>query len=404
LYDLFKQLKSREAKDLAQVDESAALDAKISAITGDEDEETDADKAVREVEKKRKQDAVKETYKAEETDIKRAISFTWIALMQAMRRIQGKGVVKGPIGGMRQIFADARQRGKILSEVYVETALLEHHVYKDPAGTKIFERGAKLFPEDAPFILEYLKHLLSIGDITNARVAFETSVNRLTAKPDLVAKAKILYSFLHKYESRYGDLANIHKLEKRMEELWPEDPKPQNFADRFRSESFDPTSHHLIVSPASQMRNRDPNVIQSIEVAQDDQNIPQYMQMPTQNPSPRPQYLLPTTTNSPKRPFPFPLEEIDDPNRPRKVLRGQSPLKGAAGRRLEQQQRLQQTQGGQQWQPNAAPFVIPRDITFLISIIPRAEHYSATRFNPEAMIGLLAGTYIPNYDGMSSPN
>jgi len=87
--------------------------------------------------------------------------------MRAMRRVQGKGAVKSEIGGSRTIFSDARQRGKILSEVYVASALLEHHVYKDPAGTKIFERGAKLFPEDSTFILEYLKHLISIGDTTS---------------------------------------------------------------------------------------------------------------------------------------------------------------------------------------------------------------------------------------------
>lgn len=87
--------------------------------------------------------------------------------MRAMRRVQGKGAVKDAVGGSRQIFADARARGKITSDVYVASALIEHHVYKDPAGTKIFERGAKLFPEDSTFILEYLKHLLSIGDTTS---------------------------------------------------------------------------------------------------------------------------------------------------------------------------------------------------------------------------------------------
>jgi cleavage stimulation factor subunit 3 len=75
--------------------------------------------------------------------------------------------VKDAVGGSRQIFADARARGKITSDVYVASALIEHHVYKDHAGTKIFERGAKLFPEDSVFILEYLKHLLSIGDTTS---------------------------------------------------------------------------------------------------------------------------------------------------------------------------------------------------------------------------------------------
>jgi cleavage stimulation factor subunit 3 len=45
--------------------------------------------------------------------------------------------------------------------------LIEWNVYRDKAGTKIFERGAKLFPEDAHFTLEYLKHLLEIADTTS---------------------------------------------------------------------------------------------------------------------------------------------------------------------------------------------------------------------------------------------
>jgi hypothetical protein len=44
---------------------------------------------------------------------------------------------------------------------------MEYHCYKDPAATKIFERGAKLFPEDENFALEYLKHLLDINDVTS---------------------------------------------------------------------------------------------------------------------------------------------------------------------------------------------------------------------------------------------
>ena len=81
--------------------------------------------------------------------------------------------MKDTIGGSRQIFADARARGRLTSDVYVTSALIEHHVYKDPAGTKIFERGAKLFPEDELFILEYLRHLLSIGDTTSKSTPFD---------------------------------------------------------------------------------------------------------------------------------------------------------------------------------------------------------------------------------------
>jgi cleavage stimulation factor subunit 3 len=168
LYDLIKQLKAREAADMVRLDESLAIDASISAIVSkDDEEEEEAEKKAREADKANKTKVIQQGYASQAHLISRTISFAWIALMRAMRRVQGKGAVKDVVGGSRQIFADARARGKITSDVYVASALIEHHVYKDPAGTKIFERGAKLFPEDEVFILEYLKHLLSIGDTTS---------------------------------------------------------------------------------------------------------------------------------------------------------------------------------------------------------------------------------------------
>lgn len=169
LYELLTQLKERENRELAKLEESLALDASISAIISraEDDEENEADRTVREAAKAIKTKAIETDFASQTHFMRRTISFAWIALMRAMRRIQGKGVVKDTIGGSRQIFADARAKGKITSDVYVASALIEHHVYKDPAGTKIFERGAKLFPDDEIFILEYLKHLLSIGDTTS---------------------------------------------------------------------------------------------------------------------------------------------------------------------------------------------------------------------------------------------
>lgn len=91
--------------------------------------------------------------------------------MRAMRRVQGKGKVGDAVGGSRQIFTDARKRGRLTSDVYVASALLEHHCYKDPAATKIFERGMKLFPDDENFALEYLKHLIAVNDITSQPIS-----------------------------------------------------------------------------------------------------------------------------------------------------------------------------------------------------------------------------------------
>jgi cleavage stimulation factor subunit 3 len=170
LYGMHKQLKSREQQDLAKLEASSEVDDKISAILSraeDDDEENEAERRIREANKANQVRAIQQGYVAQAQLIQRMISFAWIALMRAMRRVQGKGAVKEPIGGSRQVFSDARAKGKLTSDVYVASALIEHNVYKDAAGTKIFERGAKLFPEDESFILEYLKHLLSLGDTTS---------------------------------------------------------------------------------------------------------------------------------------------------------------------------------------------------------------------------------------------
>lgn len=172
-----------------------------------------------------------------------------------------------------------------------------------------------------------------------------------------------------------------------MAELFPDDPKLSRFASRFSNEGFDPTAVRLIVSPATQMKSK--GVMQSIEQPASVQDSPRPTY--TQEVSPRPQYLQ---INSPKRPFP--VEDLENElNRPRKLQRGESPLKGAAGRRLDQQRRLQGTPGG--WQSNAPPFVVPRDITFLLSIIPRADTYKESKFSADAMVRLLRETIVPDY-------
>jgi cleavage stimulation factor subunit 3 len=109
--------------------------------------------------------AIQRAYAAETQLLSRTISYVWIAMARAMRRIQGKG--SQTEGGLRKVFTDARQKGRLTSDVYVAVALLESVVYKDPVGAKIFERGARLFPNDENFMIEYLKYLHSKDDTTS---------------------------------------------------------------------------------------------------------------------------------------------------------------------------------------------------------------------------------------------
>lgn len=184
-----------------------------------------------------------------------------------------------------------------------------------------------------------------------------------------------------------------------MAEIFPEDPKLDRFASRYAAEGFDPTATRPIVSPNTQMKAK--SLMQSIEMPnsmQIDSPRPHYAQQ--QEPSPRPQPQFLQSTNSPKRPFP--TEDYEsEMNRPRKLARGESPLKGAAGRRLNQQKQLQQ-QGAPSWQSNAPPFVVPRDLTFLLSIIPRSEFYTSTKFSSEALVRLLTQTNVPDHNTWKS--
>ncbi|KAL2143469.1 hypothetical protein VTI28DRAFT_10390 [Corynascus sepedonium] len=399
LYGIVKRLKERETAEIARIEEaakSAGENSNNNRSDDDDDDDDDAgssDKGTKNSKTNDQLRAIKQGFAAQTQLLSRTISFVWIALIRAMRRIQGKGKPNTELGGMRQAFQDARHRGRLTSDVYAAVAQLEWTIYKDPAGGKIFDRGAKLFPEDENFTLENIKYLHSRDDFTNARVLFETVVNRLTQKPELVHKAKPLYAYFHKYESQFGELAQIAKLEKRMAELFPEDPKLTHFTARYSTDKFDPIAARIIVSPMTQLRPK--LLMPSIEQATSLQNSPRPQPLASRA-SPAPQFF--PATNSPKRPLP--ADDFDEP--PRKIQRsdfgefqrGASPLKGAAGRRLDQQRRLQ-GQGAASYA--AAPAPIARDITFLLSQIPRAELYDLHRFNPVKMTNLLRDTPIPEY-------
>jgi cleavage stimulation factor subunit 3 len=170
LYDIAAKTKQKESVEIAKIEENNKMSTENALTANGPDEENDEDPAEAESKRAAVQAqiaAIKQDTAAQTAVLQKTISYAWIALMRATRRIQGKGMPNEKGGGFRAIFGDARKRGKITSDVYVETALIEYHCYKDIVGTKIFERGMKLFPEDEHFALEYLKHLIAINDITS---------------------------------------------------------------------------------------------------------------------------------------------------------------------------------------------------------------------------------------------
>lgn len=407
LYALINKTKARETDMVNRIKEMFAQQSdnneEEQADDDDEDQEGNSAVKAKEAALQAQIEAIQKGNAAQVKLLSRTVSFAWIALIRAMRRIQGKGKPGDKIGGFRQVFADARKAGRITSDVYVASALIEHHCYNDPAATKILERGMKLFPEDEEFALEYLKHLIAKNDITNARAVFKTTVSRLAQKPETLSKAKPIYSFFHEYESHYGELSQIQELEKRMSELFPEDPQLSHFSRRYSKPTFDPTAIRPIISPLTQAKPKPPpGMEQPAQVPQPAAPLPQQQPAASSVPpsvidSPRPPPVQ--ARDSPKRPFVPDDSDNDSAVQPRKIARGESPLKGAAGRRLAAQQgRALGRDGASSTQAGGAgaqPTPLPRDITFILSIIPSAHSYNSVRFIPERVVDVLRNVQLP---------
>jgi len=107
--------------------------------------------------------------------------------------------------------------------------------------------------------------------------------------------------------------------------------------------------------------------------------------------SPRPPPAAVHISNSPKRPF---VPDESDSEQPRKIPRGESPLKGAAGRRLDAARRREGGSSHLNVPQSIPPPSLPREVIFLLSIIPGAHTYRETRFNAERMVELLRNTDV----------
>lgn len=178
-----------------------------------------------------------------------------------------------------------------------------------------------------------------------------------------------------------------------MRELFPENSQITLFAARSSDAYFDPTAARPVISPATQMRPK-PIVF---PVSNDQYRAPSVQNSPRHSIASLP---APTITLSPKRP----LDDSDnESNKPNKIPRAGSPLKGAAGRRLA----ANRSQLRQELQPNGSmsstpqpqhlplplpmsgPPPLPQEVHRLLTLIPRAESYHAIRLDPQRMTDFL---------------
>lgn len=179
LYSLYAKTKEREMEEVTKFEREARL--RETSFEGDQngdedDEDAEDRKGNAEAALQAQIKAITDGFEAQYHLLSHTITAIWIALMRAMRRLQGQGG-SGKVGGMRKVFADARKRGKLTSEIYTENAKIEHNCYRDPSVQRIFERGLKLFPADEKIALEYIKHLIAVNDTTSMPIVllYDTS-------------------------------------------------------------------------------------------------------------------------------------------------------------------------------------------------------------------------------------
>jgi len=239
-------------------------------------------------------------------------------------------------------------------------------------------------------------------------VVFETTVTKLQSSPTTTPKAKPLYAFFHSFESRYGELNQTIKLEERMRRLFPSDPALSSFSSRYTDGAgFSPTSVRPIISFGSQARPK-PLPGTAVGEASPPTSVQGFR-------SPPGRFMPPAIISSPKRPLPMEIGgDLEAMERAKKVPRSDSPLKGAAGRRLNQLNANRGTPlpdgnmnnnssnsvggmgGGLGHGMPAPPPPLPTYVSFLLSVIPNAAAYAdSTRFTPEAMVALLRNVEMP---------
>ncbi|KAK5173126.1 mRNA 3'-end-processing protein rna14 [Saxophila tyrrhenica] len=435
LYSLRDRMIERMNKDSAKVQEYfnslPPEDTDMPAASGNSSDDEDAPPKpqTRAQQLDAQLKTVKTTSLQQQDTLKRTISYLWVAKMRAFRRIQGQGQPKGAKKGFRGVFAEARPRGQLTSEVYIASALMEWVCYQDRAAEKIFERGLKLFPTDEVFALEYIKHLVSNNDDTNARAVFETTITKIVKAteqdlPKQRQKCRVLMGYMHNFEANYGDLDKIHKLEKRMGEMFADEPEVARFGDRYALPSFDAMAAQLVISP-TQIQ---PKPTTQQPFGGQGQGFVPSIEHQAGSPAsnirlgPNGPYVA-----SPKRP----LEDSDSEAPARKFQRGESPLKGAAGRRLQNHSisSLPGSSGGAggggggdrgfvtknyvppSSGPGAAgagagigglggmgpqhPAPLPYEIHQLLSVLPHARTYQSTVFDAGKIVELLRGLPLP---------
>lgn len=152
----------------------------------------------------------------------RQYSLAWCCLINAIRRTEG-------VKAARAIFTKARKAPYQSHEIYIASAMMEHHCSRDPViASRIFELGMRHFGDVPAYVYKYLSYLIAINDETNARALFEKAIPRIAAD-----EAKPIYQKWLDYESNYGDLNAAIALSQRMAVVYPQESTQAIFLSRY---------------------------------------------------------------------------------------------------------------------------------------------------------------------------
>ncbi|KAI0690142.1 hypothetical protein C8T65DRAFT_700086 [Cerioporus squamosus] len=163
------------------------------------------------------------------SDRRKEYGVVWIAYIRFIRRTNG-------LNAARETFNRARQDSGTPWEVHEAAALMEYHYGKDAQAAKaIFKQALESFRCEVPFVLRYMSFLIAVNDESDARALFEQTVPML-----LPGQARPLWEYRANYEYQYGDLTAARLFEKRMAEVYSNEPPIKRFAERYRYGNIDP--------------------------------------------------------------------------------------------------------------------------------------------------------------------
>ena len=153
-------------------------------------------------------------------EIKESLTLVWIVYMRITRRSDTDGV-----NNARRIFSRARKtslkEGLLTNHIFIASAFMEYFTNKEPTiAGKVFEAGLKEFPlntdpQAANYVLRYIDYFMCLNDDNNIRALFERALSAIPSD-----KSGPLWAKYIEYESQYGDISNLHRIEKRRNEAF----------------------------------------------------------------------------------------------------------------------------------------------------------------------------------------